>query len=184
MSKIDARGYLFFNFKLGVHCVLEFRAPDCDTTLCDAMYMCCKSSHAVCLQYHFTLPAAKLTHALQAGLADITQSLKNYRPSVTVLEAQVAPSRRGEGAGGTGAPGLTAANSPDGGLVAVMEQKRHAHDQAIQVNKITAATLEHFCHIEMVSTPACSHLTHVCVGSRHVYMTPHMCRSVLCVHVC
>lgn len=125
-----------------------------------------------------------LTHALQAGLADITQSLKNYRPSVTVLEAQVAPSRRGEGAGGTGAPGLTAANSPDGGLVAVMEQKRHAHDQAIQVNKITAATLEHFCHIEMVSTPACSHLTHVCVGSRHVYMTPHMCRSVLCVHVC
>ena len=70
---------------------------------------------------------------LQAGLADITQSLKNYRPSVTVLEAQVAPSRRGEGAGGTGAPGLTAANGPDGGLVAVMEQKRHAHDHAIKV---------------------------------------------------
>ncbi|KAL3143989.1 hypothetical protein ABBQ32_003797 [Trebouxia sp. C0010 RCD-2024] len=71
----------------------------------------------------------------QAGLADITQSLKNYRPSVTVLEAQMAPSRRGEGAGGTGAPGLTAANSPDGGLVAVMEQKRNAHDQAIKANK-------------------------------------------------
>lgn len=71
---------------------------------------------------------------LQAGLADITQSLKNYRPSVTVLEAQMAPSRRGEGAGGTGAPGLTAANGPDGGLVAVMEQKRNAHDQAIKVS--------------------------------------------------
>ena len=70
---------------------------------------------------------------LQAGLADITQSLKNYRPSVTVLEAQMAPSRRGEGAGGTGAPGLTAASGPDGGLVAVMEQKRNAHDQAIKV---------------------------------------------------
>lgn len=46
----------------------------------------------------------------------------------------MAPSRRGEGAGGTGAPGLTAANSPDGGLVAVMEQKRNAHDQAIKVS--------------------------------------------------
>ena len=56
---------------------------------------------------------------MQAGLADITESLKRYRPSVTVLEAQVAPSRRGEGAGGTSAPGLTAANGPDGGLVAV-----------------------------------------------------------------
>lgn len=71
---------------------------------------------------------------LQAGLADITQSLKNYRPSVTVLEAQMAPSRRGEGAGGTGAPGLTATNGPDGGLVAIMEQKRNAHDQAIKVS--------------------------------------------------
>ena len=71
---------------------------------------------------------------LQAGLADITQSLKNYRPSVTVLEAQMAPSRRGEGAGATGGPGLTSANGPDGGLVAVMEQKRNAHDQAIKVS--------------------------------------------------
>ena len=46
----------------------------------------------------------------------------------------MAPSRRGEGAGGTGAPGLTAANGPDGGLVAIMEQKRNAHDQAIKVS--------------------------------------------------
>ena len=69
----------------------------------------------------------------QAGLADITQSLKMYRPSQTVLEAEMAPSRRGEGAGGTGAPGLTAANGPDGGLVAIMEQKRQAHDKTIQV---------------------------------------------------
>ena len=69
---------------------------------------------------------------MQAGLADITQSLKNYRPSVTVLEAQMAPSRRGEGAGGTGAPGLTAANGPDDGLVAIMEQ-RNAHESAIKV---------------------------------------------------
>lgn len=45
----------------------------------------------------------------------------------------MAPSRRGEGAGGTGAPGLTAANGPDGGLVAIMGQKRQAHDKAIQV---------------------------------------------------
>lgn len=45
----------------------------------------------------------------------------------------MAPSRRGEGAGGTSAPGLTAANGPDGGFVAVMEQKRHAHEGAIQV---------------------------------------------------
>ncbi len=66
-------------------------------------------------------------------MADITQSLKMYRPSQTVLEAEMAPSRRGEGAGGTGAPGLTAANGPDGGLVAIMEQKRNAHDKAIQV---------------------------------------------------
>lgn len=70
---------------------------------------------------------------VQAGLADITQSLKRYRPSQTVLEAEMAPSRRGEGAGGTGAPGLTAANGPDGGLVAIMEQKRNMHDKAIQV---------------------------------------------------
>ncbi len=56
-----------------------------------------------------------------------------YRPSQTVLEAEMAPSRRGEGAGGTGAPGLTAANGPDGGLVAIMGQKRQAHDKAIQV---------------------------------------------------
>lgn len=71
---------------------------------------------------------------LQAGLADITHTLKNYRPSQTVLEAQMAPSRRGEGAGGTSAPGLTAANGPDGGFVAVMEQKRHAHESTIQVH--------------------------------------------------
>lgn len=81
---------------------------------------------------------------MQAGLADITQSLKNYRPSVTVLEAQMAPSRRGEGAGGTGAPGLTAANGPDGGLVAVMEQKRNAHDQAIKVS-FAATSSKHTC---------------------------------------
>lgn len=72
---------------------------------------------------------------MQAGLADITHTLKNYRPSQTVLEALMAPSRRGEGAGGTSAPGLTAANGPDGGFVAVMEQKRQAHESSIQVCK-------------------------------------------------
>ena len=70
---------------------------------------------------------------MQAGLADITHTLKNYRPSQTVLEALMAPSRRGEGAGGTSAPGLTAANGPEGGFVAVMGQKRQAHESTIQV---------------------------------------------------
>ena len=121
------------------------------------------SCNLIMTQYYAA--CSKLVSALQAGLADITQSLKNYRPSVTVLEAQVAPSRRGEGAGGTGAPGLTAANGPDGGLVAVMEQKRQAHDQAIQVDIITAAAFKQHCHVQ-ISTPACPHITRVCGHNR------------------
>lgn len=79
----------------------------------------------------------RLCHLLQvqASLAEIASSLKAYRPAQTALEAAIAPARRGEGAGGTGAPGLTAAHGPDGGFVEVMQQKRHQHQEAIRVGQ-------------------------------------------------
>ena len=66
-------------------------------------------------------------------MADIARALKAFRPAQTVLEAQLAPARRGEGAGSTSVPGLTAALGPDGGFVDVMAQKRNQHQSAIQV---------------------------------------------------
>lgn len=54
---------------------------------------------------HPLLAAALPSDALggleaQAGLADIAAALKSYRPSQTVFEAEVAPARKGQGAGG------------------------------------------------------------------------------------
>lgn len=79
----------------------------------------------------------------------------------------MAPSRRGEGAGGTGAPGLTAANGPDGGLVAIMEQKRNAHDQTIKVsvhhNVLTCkqgTCVSPACYPATLGSAACSALQH------------------------
>lgn len=53
---------------------------------------------------HPLLAAALPSDALggleaQAGLADIAAALKSYRPSQTVFEAEVAPARKGQGAG-------------------------------------------------------------------------------------
>ena len=68
----------------------------------------------------------------QEGMADIAAHMKAYRPAATVLEAQVAPARRGEGAGCLAAPGLVAAQGP-GAFLEVMRLKRNAHDKAIRV---------------------------------------------------
>ena len=69
---------------------------------------------------------------LQSSLKDISQQLKQYRPSATVLEAEVAPARRGEGAGGLAGPGLTASAAP-GDFNEVMRLKRLTHDATIKV---------------------------------------------------
>ena len=69
---------------------------------------------------------------LQSSLKDISQKLKQYRPSATVLEAEVAPARRGEGAGGLAGPGMTASTAP-GDFNEVMRLKRLTHDATIKV---------------------------------------------------
>lgn len=70
-----------------------------------------------------------LIGSLQAGVADITAALRSYRPSQTVLEAEVAAPRRGTGAGTSPAP-VSAAN---GSRANVMQLKRKRHDNAILV---------------------------------------------------
>jgi hypothetical protein len=69
---------------------------------------------------------------LQEGAADIAAQLRAYRPSATVLEADMAPARAGEGAGSVAGPGLTASRGP-ADFLGVMRLKRGAHDRAIQV---------------------------------------------------
>lgn len=69
---------------------------------------------------------------MQESVKDIAQKLKQFRPSATVLEAEVAPARRGEGAGGLAGPGLTASTAPSD-FQEVMRIKRKWHDGTIQV---------------------------------------------------
>ena len=66
---------------------------------------------------------------VQAGVADITAALRNYRPSQTVLEAEVAAPRRGMGAGANIGP----LSGADDGRSNVMRLKRKRHDGAILV---------------------------------------------------
>lgn len=66
--------------------------------------------------------------------------MKAYRPAATVLEAQMAPGRRGEGAGCVAGPGMTAAQGP-GAFMEVMRIKRNAHDKAIRVRLYSSASM-------------------------------------------
>ena len=69
----------------------------------------------------------KFVCCIQAGVADITAALRNYRPSQTVLEAEVAAPRRG---GFAVPPGPLGADDSRGN---VMRQKRRRHDGTIHV---------------------------------------------------
>ncbi len=64
-------------------------------------------------------------------MANIAARLRAYRPSATVLEAEVAPARRGEGAGCMSGPGMTASHGP-AGFLEVMRLKRGVHDGTIK----------------------------------------------------
>lgn len=64
-------------------------------------------------------------------MASIAARLRAYRPSATVLEAQVAPARSGEGAGRLSRPGMKASQGP-ADFLGVMRQKRGAHDKTIK----------------------------------------------------
>ena len=79
---------------------------------------------------------------LQESLKDIAQKLKRYRPAATVLEADVAPARRGEGAGGQAGPGMTASTSP-ADFQEVMREKRKHHSGAIKVSSCFCQALFH-----------------------------------------
>ncbi len=65
-------------------------------------------------------------------MTDIAARLKQFRPAATVLESEVAPARRGEGAGAMSGPGMTASTHPSD-FQEVMKQKRKHHGGAIQV---------------------------------------------------
>ena len=69
---------------------------------------------------------------MQESLKDISARLKQFRPAATVLEAEVAPARRGEGAGAQSGPGMTASTYPSD-FQEVMKQKRKHHGDAIKV---------------------------------------------------
>lgn len=66
----------------------------------------------------------------QVSLKKISQKLKEFRPSATVLEAEVASARRG---GDIGSVGVTPANEPHN-FHAVMKRKRLSHDDTIKVH--------------------------------------------------
>eukprot|EP00889_Picochlorum_renovo_P007309 jgi/Picre1/34339/NNA_001811.t1 len=70
----------------------------------------------------------------QESLASITASLRSYRPSQTVFEAQVASARAGQGAGMAATPGILAA-APHERNLEVMKMKRDAHSVAIESRK-------------------------------------------------
>ena len=65
---------------------------------------------------------------LQAGVADITAALRNYRPSQTVLEAEVAAPRR------SGMSASLPLSGADDSKANVMRLKRQRHDDTIQVS--------------------------------------------------
>ncbi len=69
-----------------------------------------------------------LHDARQGELAGIAAKLRAYRPAATVLEAEVAPARTGDG--GTGAAGRGGPQM----FLEVMRLKRHTHDSTIQVH--------------------------------------------------
>ncbi|KAK9865158.1 hypothetical protein WJX84_010261 [Apatococcus fuscideae] len=74
------------------------------------------------------IPASALAGLeAQAGVADITAALRSYRPSQTVLEAEVAAPRRGMGAAATIGP----LSGPADSRANVMRLKRKRHDGAI-----------------------------------------------------
>lgn len=58
------------------------------------------------------------------------ERLKSFRPSATVFEAQIAPGRRGEGAGAHGLTGVRASHAP-GDFVEVMRRKREQHEPKV-----------------------------------------------------
>lgn len=85
-----------------------------------------------CVKVHVII-AWLILCCLQEDLASIAAKLRAYRPSATVLEAEVAPARRGEGAGCLAGPGMTASQGP-ADFVEVMRVKRGAHDRAIKAS--------------------------------------------------
>ncbi|KAK9809034.1 hypothetical protein WJX72_008211 [[Myrmecia] bisecta] len=94
----------------------------------------------------------------QESMAQIASQLKAYRPSATVLEAQVAPARRGEGAGSQAGPGVRAAGTGADALVEVMRVKRSLHDRTIEANKKRDATREAMASLQVDPVEAhCSH---------------------------
>ena len=91
----------------------------------------------------------------------MTEKLRAFRPAATVLETQIAPARRGEGAGALAGPGFAANTGPDAFLT-VMRLKRSTHDGTIQA--YTALV-----NLSLERSPACSRyfilqLVHICVG--------------------
>lgn len=70
----------------------------------------------------------------QKSLADITASLRAYRPAQTVFESQVASARAGQGAGMAATPGMLAA-APHERNLEVMKMKREAHATVIESTK-------------------------------------------------
>ncbi|CAL8470205.1 g9747 [Coccomyxa elongata] len=70
----------------------------------------------------------------QEDMASIAARLRAYRPSATVLEAQVAPARSGDGAGRLSGPGMKASQGP-ADFLGVMRQKRGAHDKTIKMSR-------------------------------------------------
>ena len=96
---------------------------------------------------HPVLAAAVPSMALggleaQESLANITATLRAYRPAQTVFEAQVASARAGHGAGMAATPGMQAAGLHERN-VEVMKMKREAHRDAIEAHKRQEQALLH-----------------------------------------
>ena len=89
----------------------------------------CVCKQRTCIKFHIQMYLWILAclHAdMQGELAGIAAKLRAYRPAATVLEAEVAPARTGDG--GTGASGRGGPQM----FLEVMRLKRSTHDGTIQ----------------------------------------------------
>ena len=108
-----------------VRCCLLTDCCACKVLCCSPVLDPCECSPSD--EAAFACP--KHYQLVQAGVADITAALRSYRPSQTVLEAEVAAPRRGMGAGANIGP----LSGADDARSNVMRLKRKRHDSAILV---------------------------------------------------